>query len=73
MTTPKESAVLKALGEAWGAFLKLPVQHPDEVREFHASIHRLQDIVACRIARRADPKNWPCFDKDGNQTPIDPS
>jgi hypothetical protein len=59
MTTDAEKHVLNLLADAWNAYLALPVQHPTEQTEFMYGVHRCQDIVAVRVARRADPETWP--------------
>lgn len=59
MTTDAEKKTLEALAEAWHRFLQLDRQHPDEADEFRAAIHRAQDLIAVRVARRADPATWP--------------
>jgi hypothetical protein len=46
-----EKTVIDCLVLAWNAFLKLPVEHDDDVAEFRSSIHRLQEKVLCRPAR----------------------
>jgi hypothetical protein len=58
MTTDAEKKTLEALAEAWWRFLELERQHPDEVDEFRSAIHRAQDLIAVRVARRADPATW---------------
>lgn len=50
MLTDDEKAVLSKLAEAWNAFLSLPVLHADDVPEFRAAIHRLQEKVLARPA-----------------------
>jgi hypothetical protein len=59
MTTDGEKLVVRLLAEAWNAYLALPVEHPNEREEFMQGVHRCQDIVAVRVARRADPETWP--------------
>ena len=56
--TDKEGEVMDALGDAVDAFSELEVQHPDEPDEFLSAIHRLQDILAVRVCRRAFPEGW---------------
>jgi hypothetical protein len=34
-------------------------QHPSDSAEFVAAIHAAQNIVACRVAQRADPETFP--------------
>jgi hypothetical protein len=57
--TDEEGAVADALVAAVQAYDKLPVQHPDETRDFVDAIHRCQDQLAMRIARRHYPQGWP--------------
>jgi hypothetical protein len=57
--TDAEGKVMDALCDAVNAFGKLDRQHPDEARDFCDGIHRCQDTLALRIARRAFPKGWP--------------
>jgi hypothetical protein len=59
--TGDERLVLNLLGEAYNAFLLLPRQHPSEADEFRLSIHRCQDIVGMRVARRSDPDLLPTY------------
>ena len=59
ITTAQESNVLDHLRNAWEAFLILDTEHPDEQNEFRYAIHLAQQIIATRLARRADPNMWP--------------
>jgi hypothetical protein len=59
MTSELEKQVLGLLADAWNAYTMLPVQHRMELDEFCAAIHRAQDLIAVRVARRADPEAWP--------------
>ena len=56
-----EREVLEVLGEAYRLFLRMPRQHPDEVREFVEPLHRLQDLIAVRIARHYRPDLYPTY------------
>lgn len=49
---------MDALCDAVQAFGLLEAQHPDEQTEFFSAIHRLQDLLAVRVCRRAYPKGW---------------
>jgi len=51
ITTDERAAVL-ALAEAWNAFLRLPIEHPDDTAEFRHLIHAAQDKVLGRVGRR---------------------
>jgi hypothetical protein len=57
--TAGEGEVMDALVAAWNRFSELTHQHPDELRDFADGIHRCQDLLAVRIARREYPKGWP--------------
>ena len=57
--TPNEQTVMDKILDTYNAFCKLDRQHPDEGREFTDSIHKLQSIMALRIARRVYPEGWP--------------
>ncbi len=50
--TDSEKFALAALVEAWNAFVKLPVEHPDDLTEFRHGIHRLQEKILARSTRR---------------------
>ena len=54
--TESEGEVVDALVTAWNKFSGLERQHPDELRDFMDAIHRCQDLLAVRIARREYPK-----------------
>jgi hypothetical protein len=56
--TIQERIVVRLLAEAWNAFLALDRDHPDELIEMRSAIHRGQDLIAFRVARRADPDLW---------------
>lgn len=57
--TPDEQSVMDKILDAYNAFCKLDRQHPNEGRDFTDGIHKLQSIMALRIARRVYPKGWP--------------
>ncbi|MEX5551741.1 hypothetical protein [Pseudomonas pergaminensis] len=50
--TDQEAVVVGLLGEAWNEFLKLPIEHPMEQREFCTAIHSCQDKILARGGRR---------------------
>jgi hypothetical protein len=58
--TVEEKECHDALMKFYGLFLKLP---PDEVRDAVDPIHRLQDLMICRIVRRCYPMGWPTYSK----------
>lgn len=57
--TEDEGRVMDALCDAVNVYQTLPVQHPDEPVDFVDAIHRCQDQLAVRIARRHYPEGWP--------------
>lgn len=59
--TEDEDDVMQALSSAARNYGKLPCQHPDERRDFVDAIHRCQDLLAIRIARRHYPQGWPSY------------
>lgn len=63
--TPEERKVVAALAEAWNLYVALPIQHRSDGDEFAGAIHRAQDIVGMRVARRADPDVWTNEETDG--------
>lgn len=55
---PQEQEVMDCIVDAWGKFIRLEVQHPEDVREFGYGVHLLQGLLAMRAVRRAYPKGW---------------
>lgn len=49
---PLEENIVKDLGEIWSAFLRLPVQHSDDIRDFRDGVHVLQRIIMSRPVQR---------------------
>lgn len=56
--TELEREILDKLGEVANAFTLLPAQHSADQAEFFAAIHRAQDLIGVRVARRAEPVVW---------------
>lgn len=56
--TEDEGEVMDALCEAVACWDQLEEQHPSETAEFYGVIHRAQDLLAVRIARRLYPEGW---------------
>jgi hypothetical protein len=54
-----EERVLELLAEAWNAFTALEPTHPSDAGEFHAAIHRAQDVNAARLVRTIYPDTFP--------------
>lgn len=50
--TEAEKKVVMMLGEVWSKYLELPSEHMSDNPEFLAGIHRLQEKVLSRPARR---------------------
>ena len=51
--TNQEARVAQMLGEAWNEYLKLPIEHPMEQKEFCSAIHACQNMVLARCGARA--------------------
>lgn len=66
----EEGWVMDALVDAANIYAELPVDHPCEPGEFVAAIHRAQDLLAIRIARRAFPEGWARFE-NGELVEVD--
>lgn len=56
--TEEERQVLDMLAAATNVYFKLPEEHPVERDEWILAVHRLQDLIAVRVARRVDPDIW---------------
>lgn len=54
--TPQEGLVMEHLVKAWNAFIELPIQHGDDITEFRHGMHRLQEKILARPARKMDGK-----------------
>lgn len=51
--TDAERKIAQTLGDAWNAYLELPIEHPMERDEFCRAIHVCQNMVLSRGAVRA--------------------
>jgi hypothetical protein len=58
MTTKEEKAVAMKLAETWAEYLRLPDRDSNADAEMNAAIHRCQDVIRGRVAKRADPDFW---------------
>lgn len=56
--TEQESDLLKKLVEAYNQFTALDKRSEADNKEFVDAIHRCQQIVALRVARRVNPEVW---------------
>ena len=56
--TDEEGAVMDALIYAWNQFAQLEIQHPSDVPYFVDGIHKCQQLLALRVARREYPDGW---------------
>jgi hypothetical protein len=56
--TESEHKVLNSLADAHNEFIKLPTQHPDDLREWVTLIHMLQRVVMARHAVRQFPEHF---------------
>ena len=57
-TTDEEKAVVLKLVEAYEMWLKLPDKNTNELEDFIYGIHRCQDVIRGRVAKRVDPEFW---------------
>lgn len=57
-TTDLEKETLEHLADAWRCFLRLPVMHPNDHEEFVDALHRIQCLIAWRVAVRLEPDVW---------------
>jgi hypothetical protein len=69
--TKAEGRVMDALCDAANAFGDLPHQHPSEDADFVNAIHRCQDLLAIRVARRQFPQGWPMYRPNRHGAEID--
>ena len=58
MTTDEEKAIVMKLVEAYEMWLKLTDTNTNELEDFCLGIHRCQDVIRGRVAKRADPEFW---------------
>jgi hypothetical protein len=65
--TSEESEVLEYLTDAWNSYIRLPVQHHSDKKEFQEAIHRAQQLIALRIARKVLPEVFPVKISKDNQ------
>lgn len=56
--TPEETELLKKLGESYNLYCSLDKRSEADNKEFVEALHRLQQIVALRVARRVNPEVW---------------
>lgn len=54
----EELVILNKLSEAWTAFTKLTHRSDHDNKEFLDAIHRAQQLIALRVARRVNPDVW---------------
>jgi hypothetical protein len=58
---PAEQLVMDRINITHAAFLALPRQHPDELRDWTDAVHRMQDALALRVCRRVYPEGWATY------------
>jgi hypothetical protein len=56
--TPEEKEILQKLGEAFTVYSQLEKRSEADNKEFTDAIHRLQQLIALRVARRVDLDVW---------------
>lgn len=57
-----EKLILNDVNSAFGAYLKLADRDSCDDTEFCEGVHRLQNVIAMRIARRENPEFWKVAD-----------
>lgn len=55
--TTAEKDILIKLANAWTEYLALETKESN-IHEFNDAIHRCQQLIALRVARRVDPEIW---------------
>lgn len=58
MMKPNEMKVMDLLNQTHQAFLDLPIQHPDDQKEWCACVHELQRMLMARVAVRDHPDKF---------------
>lgn len=56
--TENEKEILNHLVEAWNLYKNLPKNSINNLNEYLEAIHRCQQLIALRVARRVDPDVW---------------
>jgi hypothetical protein len=56
--TEKEKEILTKLAEVHNLYTKLGEEHPSDINEWVLSLHRLQQLIGIRVARRNNPEMW---------------
>lgn len=56
--TSEELDVLTKLKDSWNAFILLDKRSEPDYKEFQDAIHRCQQLIALRVARRVNPDVW---------------
>jgi hypothetical protein len=56
--TDEEKAILYKMGEVYNLFNKLDKVSTFDHTEFLDAIHKAQQLIALRVARRVDPEVW---------------
>ncbi len=56
--TSQEEELLKKLGEAFSIYSSLDKRSEADNKEFTDAIHRAQQLIALRVARRVNPEVW---------------
>lgn len=56
--TNQEQQILKKLVEAWSLYSELENRSDADNKEFLDAVHRAQQLIALRVARRVNPEVW---------------
>ena len=56
--TEQEQEILKKLAETYSLFINLDNRSDADNKEFVDAVHRAQQLIALRVARRVNPEVW---------------
>lgn len=63
--TESEQKVADGILKVYSDYQILDFQHPDELHDVAEAVHIIQDLLACRIARREFPNYWKTYKVEG--------
>jgi len=67
MITPAEKEIIDLLVLAWNKFIRLDEQHPCDKSEFMDAIHKAQQLIMIRDARRNNPEIFPIYERENEE------
>lgn len=60
----QERKIMELLCQVHNEFVKLEQTHPNDIKNWVSSVHRMQDIISCRIVRRDYPDDFATYIKN---------